>query len=145
MWIKIVFLIGILCISNVRSRSGGAPLESCDDMMPQHGVNLIPQETPFPISFEAPITFISGAPVVIKLKSDNNLLNGFRGFLIQARTAESNELIGTFIASNQVQVMACSEIPGSAATHTDRSEKFEVDITWIAPEISSEFKTFNFL
>ncbi|XP_070509268.1 putative defense protein 3 [Chironomus tepperi] len=139
MWLKVIF-IASFCILNVVSRPGGAPLSSCEDMMPRHGAN---QDQPgnLPVNVEIPTQIISGQPTIIRI-SGTTSLSSFGGFLIQAR-AGNNQLIGTFLESEVVGALACRNISGSSATHISMAQKTAVDITWIAPN-TTEIIIFNF-
>lgn len=54
----------------------------------------------------------------------------FRGFFIQARDGRTNEKIGNFINSTDINLLPeCSGI-----THNDNKDKSEASLNWAAPQ-----------
>lgn len=135
------FLILSLFVPTILSSPSGAPAQSCTDMTPSHG-QFQPQQTEIPVKFEVPQWIITGQTVQFKIISTAG--QGFRGFQVQARRQDNEQLIGTFSPSNTVNVINCNGISNSAATHVDNSLKTEIVITW-EPPMTRDIILFNFV
>ncbi|XP_065890178.1 putative ferric-chelate reductase 1 [Dysidea avara] len=142
---KACVLIALVAIVlRVSARPTGAPVEACSSLIPQHFPNV-------PRSQASPITLdLSSIPVVgyepessyrLTLGSSENLTIPFKGFIIQARTQPTNDLVGSFIITNtnKARLQECQlsgEDPVSSAgtvTHNNPDDVVSVEFLWVAP------------
>ncbi|XP_070494933.1 putative ferric-chelate reductase 1 homolog [Chironomus tepperi] len=139
MWLKVIYIVSF-CILKAVSSPGGAPMTACGDMMPRH-FDFQDQSGNLPVTFEAQSTIVSGQLLTIRIVG-TELVPSFQGFQVQALT-QTDEIIGSFQTSENVNVRDCNGIPGSTATHVNSNLKTAVEIIWIAPA-TTELITFNF-
>lgn len=130
----LVIILALVRCSN--SHPGGASVQSCINLTPNHGgaAPQAPSTSPYTLRTLAgvPINGISihaGDTFRFALEAEGNVQ--FRGFIIQARTVQ-NAAIGTFATGTGVQVMTC--LPAlSTVTHTNNVDKQRVEFDWTAP------------
>lgn len=130
--ICIIFVLGLSCLC--WSRRDGAPPtdEVCRTLSPGHGVLPSTDESPYEIL--ANHTAVNYVAIDIK-HSDTP----FRGFIIQARDADNQNIIvnGNFELDeiNESKTFACGhENVNNTLTHTDNNEKFELLFAWAPPQ-----------
>lgn len=104
----IIFVIALGYLTCVHANSGGAPTESCESMIPQHG-----QQGTRSNNYYVKATPRSGQPRqwVIEISSPGPFYDFMMGFMIQARPTGSTgsyQTVGTFQAgSSDTKAMTC--------------------------------------
>jgi len=135
-------------LSSVQGYAGGAPLEVCDDMLPQHGKPAQTKDSPYTLTPNRK-SVKGGESITLTLASKD--FSKFKGFLVQARNSE-NKPIGSFTAlpesknnaefKGKWKLISCPNGPANnTVTHVNPIEKTRVVLTWIAPkDLSQSFK-----
>ncbi|KAL0273964.1 UNVERIFIED_CONTAM: hypothetical protein PYX00_006514 [Menopon gallinae] len=114
---------------------GGAPVEACGDMVPQH--HVAPQSTPFPYRISVSKSNIrSGEKVLVTISGKE-----FKGFFVQGRVGDVP--VGTFEPAPGVKLVDCGGSRGSGASHSDPNPKQQIALTWVAPPGLSETVQFR--
>ena len=90
------------------------------------------------LTFQLSATKIDkGSEVTIELKPKTSG-ERFKGFLIQARSVDGDDIIGTLEQldnKNNTKYLQCSDTePHSALTHTDPTSKESVKLKWTPPQ-----------
>ena len=89
------------------------------------------------LTFQLSSTEIAkGSEVTIELKPKNSG-DKFKGFLIQARSVDGDDIIGVFEKlnnKNHTKYLQCSNEPHSALTHSDPTPKQSVKVKWTPPQ-----------
>lgn len=100
----------ILSIDLNAAFQGGAPVEVCQTLMPNHGVEPQTVASPFLIrvSGNAKIRSTGSLNVTIQGKDE------FKGFILQARESKKNTIIGSFEPSSKAKLLDCS--PGKSVS-----------------------------
>lgn len=121
----------LLFASSCECRSNGVSNVACQNMTPVHGssepqlsisrIQVVPHAFRVKRGQQIKVTLRNVSPEFI-----------FRGFLIQARATQTNEIVGSFIASGAVKVMACGNSL-STASHSSPSAKSTELLHWRAP------------
>lgn len=133
----IIWAILSLSLPNLsNARSGGAPLEACETMIPGHQ-GTSPKLISSALHQVSIAKGLEPGSFVVTLHSDANV--PFKGFFIQARNVANNgsKAIGTWDISNLSGVARtanCSGLPNSAVTHVDNQLKTSVTFTWQSPK-----------
>ncbi|XP_032884755.1 putative ferric-chelate reductase 1 isoform X2 [Amblyraja radiata] len=115
----------------------------CESMLPNHGSNPQTSDAPYRITANTS-TFNPGD--IIQVTLDGISGGSFEGVLLEARTPSSTIPRGTFRATNPlVQLLTCNvdgtPYPNSAVSHTSNSDKSEIIVNWIAPDVGNiEFR-----
>ncbi|CAL4117158.1 unnamed protein product [Meganyctiphanes norvegica] len=132
-------LFPVICLiacqlKQVASHSSGAPASACKDLIPQHA-DIVVQESPSPYSIITSGTSVYGTQRLnVTLKAE--LENTFKGFILQARKVDSQELLGAFSFPQRragglpanIRKLDCDG--GAAVTHKDSKAKTVVQVTW---------------
>lgn len=114
----------------VDARSNMVSNAACINMTPVHG-DFVPQNSTAKVQI---------VPHAIKMKRGNEIkislqttskTSVFRGFLIQARKVDTNEIIGTFRGRNY-NIVSCGGFP-STASHQNPSTKSSQILFWKSP------------
>ncbi|XP_078575179.1 putative ferric-chelate reductase 1 isoform X2 [Branchiostoma floridae x Branchiostoma japonicum] len=129
-------IVSLLALTaGVWAYPSGAPATACLDMTPQHG----PSEQTSTPSYELVVsndTYAGGDEIEVTLRRTGNSAQ-FRGFFIQARTPGSTDAQGQFttVDSGTTKTVNCGSVANSqnGVTHTGRSDKTTVTVTWTAP------------
>ncbi|CAL8073256.1 unnamed protein product [Orchesella dallaii] len=122
---------------SVNGYSSGAPNDPgiCKSMTPKHPG--APQDTPSPYGLSVNKARVTpGETVEFTIKSSPDGPK-FKGFLVQGRNSNHDENttpVGTFEAAPGTKFLTCSDIPNSAITHADNSERDSFTVTWKAPK-----------
>ncbi|XP_055364628.1 putative ferric-chelate reductase 1 [Betta splendens] len=133
----------LLCFSPVVwCYSTGLVTASCDSMVPQHGVPA--QTTPAPYTVTVDRTILNlGDQVTVRLQATGS--NAFEGFLLKAMQAGSQTAVGSFsVSTTGAQLLACSQKPNSAVSHTSALNKSQIQATW-TPDSSGSMESIKFL
>lgn len=87
-----------LCVSvGVHAFSQGAPDTTCGNITPVHGAS--PQTTPAPYTVTpGAVRVIAGEKMLVTLEAAAG--ESFMGFLLQARTADTDQVAGTFFTTD---------------------------------------------
>lgn len=113
----------------------GAPQRDdvCSDMLPLHGANSQPLPAPFElIASENDIK--GGERLKITIKNSGSAT--FKGFLLQARTDERNEIVGEFYGiaqSEPFNFRDCALKSHNTVTHANNNPKQNLTFEWKAP------------
>uniref|UniRef100_A0A673GEU8 Putative ferric-chelate reductase 1 n=1 Tax=Sinocyclocheilus rhinocerous TaxID=307959 RepID=A0A673GEU8_9TELE len=137
MWIVLlllsVFSETVICYSH------GKVEVACGDMTPQHGHDPSTKNPPFNIiADKSQLSPGDEIKVTLSMASSEGK-HYFKGFLIEARNAGNlSEKVGSFklISPGISQLLTCDSKEGSAVSHTDKSQKTEVQVIWVAPSNS---------
>ncbi|XP_006169082.1 ferric-chelate reductase 1 [Tupaia chinensis] len=132
------FTLGIsillLYTSPVANYPNGKVAQSCHGMVPEHGHS--PQSYPVHRLAVSRMTFRPGDQIKVTLSG-----RPFKGFLLEARDAEdvSGPPVGSFTwnGSQEIQLLNCKDVEGSAVSHTNPSKKTEIEVYWNAPSSAS--------
>jgi len=107
---------------------GGAPVESCVNMVPMHNTNPQASTPPYSLS----VTRLTADTLAVSIV----LATGapFKGFLIQARRDGSTTPIGRFEGTlpADTKFLQCSA-PNDSVTHSTNTNKNGVTFTWRSP------------
>ncbi|XP_052832488.1 putative ferric-chelate reductase 1 isoform X2 [Octopus bimaculoides] len=124
----ITLLVG-LYVPTVISRSNGAP--NCEDLAPKHH-NKVAQtsDPPYSVDF-SPQDFKGGDTITVTINGTAGKF--FRGFVIAARTDNSNVNYGTFTAVQRTKSVNNCLKPNSALTHTSKELKSSLSFNWTSP------------
>ncbi|CAL1540341.1 unnamed protein product [Lymnaea stagnalis] len=115
-------------VSGAQGHYDGQNVEgACSDLIPPHGFGI--QHTPPPYRvILASTNYTAGVPVSITLSSCTS--DGFMGFMIQARRADTtlnqNDLLGSFVVAPNTR-RACSD---KALVHANNNVKQNITVQW---------------
>uniref|UniRef100_A0A671P8R3 Putative ferric-chelate reductase 1 n=1 Tax=Sinocyclocheilus anshuiensis TaxID=1608454 RepID=A0A671P8R3_9TELE len=127
------------CADTVICYSHGKVEVACGDMTPQHGHDPSTKNPPFNIiADKSQLSPGDEIKVTLSMASSEGK-HYFKGFLIEARNAGNlSEKVGSFklISPGISQLLTCDSKEGSAVSHTDKSQKTEVQVIWVAPSNS---------
>lgn len=91
------FVVGVFVSVGVHGFSLGAPDTTCGNITPGHGVS--PQTTPAPYTVTpGAVRVIAGEKMLVTLEAAAG--ESFMGFLLQARTADTDQVAGTFFTTD---------------------------------------------
>ncbi|XP_065899957.1 putative defense protein [Dysidea avara] len=145
----LAILLSVAAVHRVSSRSGGAPLDACVTLTPQHGGNL-PQMTPSPhvvdlsdfnitededgnlTIYYTPDTMYA---ITLVATGEGMFSDVFRGFLLQGRTYADDTVVGTFMApplGALYRLSSCARSDGSV-THNSGVGKEDITVYWMSP------------
>lgn len=135
------FLLCLIALSfkvlNSNASPSGAPQRDdvCTDMLPRHGNGTEPQTLPAPFELiVSDVDIKGGERLRITIKNSGSAT--FKGFLLQARTDERNEITGEFyeiIQSEPFNFRNCALKSHNCVTHANRDPKENVTFEWKAP------------
>ncbi|XP_071124494.1 putative defense protein [Mytilus edulis] len=149
--LKIVGLFCCLCF--VHAYPTGAPPEACQTRTPQHnGTTASTSAKRYTVTANSTY-YTTTENVLVTLKGV--LGTKFKGFLIQMRTADRQQIVGTFtvITTAETQLLQCNNVSGAAITHTSNDSKTDIQAIWTPPSqpvgnviitatVVQDFKTF---
>lgn len=123
-WI-LVSLASALC------RSAGVSNVACQNMTPIHG-SSVPQESIARVQI-VPHSYRlkRGQQIKVSLRAVSSNFT-FRGFMIQARNVQSNEILGSFLPISDAKIMACGNSFSTASHSNPRAKTVEL-LLWKAP------------
>lgn len=124
---SIFFLLSVALLTN--AYPDGAGLASCQNRLPQHGIPRQLTSAPYFVSATGP-SVRPGQTVMVFISRTNSSMF-IRGFIVEARTTRG-VLLGQFLPSAGVRVMACEPI-GSTATHSSPEPRTSVTLHWLPP------------
>ncbi|KAK2706518.1 putative ferric-chelate reductase 1 homolog isoform X2 [Artemia franciscana] len=127
-------IVASIFILHVEGFSRGAPDAACTHMIPGHGGSPKPLPAPFAIAADK-VAINSGENVQVAIGSLPSSPGLFKGFLINARDATTNEVIGTFEVplDDSGRLMKCSGGTQNGVTHANNARKQRVVLTWQSP------------
>lgn len=144
------FISSILILSVVAvvvfSAPGGAPEEACQGLLPSHnGTQAQNSTSPYTLST---VPELATGTYLVTVRSINANFT-FKGIIIQVRNASAPESYKTFGSFSRVvptetelQPVTCISA-NDTVTHTDNSEKRQVQIRWTKPANGSGIAVFR--
>ncbi|CAF1023798.1 unnamed protein product [Adineta ricciae] len=131
----------LICTEYVNNYPTGAPTDACSAMTPGHGSNTA-QSCSAMYTIQADKTQYYPNDTVLITVSGATGSNTFRGILLQARTLNGNQIIGTWtVVGSTTQALACNSVTNSAITHNSRDDKTSVQAIWTPPSTITETTT----
>lgn len=130
------FLIALsLKVLYSNASPNGAPQRDdvCSDMLPRHQVDA--QSTQSPYELIASKNDIKGGER-LKVTIKNSASFTFKGFQLQARSEERNEIVGEFYGITQSEPFNfrdCALKSHSSVTHANNNLKQNITFEWKAP------------
>ncbi|XP_053325815.1 putative defense protein Hdd11 [Spea bombifrons] len=128
---KILIIMVMVSPLRVVAYPNGRVEAACSSMVPNHGVPAQTSSPPYTLNVSK-TTYSAGERLTVTL-STNPGATSFAGFLIQARAGTNSTPVGYFETSNaDTQTLTCTT-PASAVSHTSRTPKQSIQVTWVAP------------
>jgi len=150
--VKLALLfVSLAAFGYLKSAQGyetGAPLEVCENMLPQHGAPAQTNDSPYTLTPNRK-SVKGGETVTLTLASKD--FSKFKGFMVQARN-NAGVPIGSFTPlpasknnnefKGKWKLISCPNGPvNNTATHVNAVEKSRVVLSWIAPkDLNQSFK-----
>ncbi|CAL4129978.1 unnamed protein product, partial [Meganyctiphanes norvegica] len=128
-------------VGNVMSYSTGAPPTACLELMPKHG-RFAPEFSDPPYRILTDVVSINGTQlikiVLQAIQVEEYSWKTIKGFVLQARKLDSQELVGAFSFQDRrdngmpgdIRYMGCEYGSSAAVTHTNKRPKTELYLTW---------------
>lgn len=140
---KLIIVLSLVCfyVSQLTAAPGGAPIEACETLLPQHN-GTQPQNGTSPYRIEVGDPIIPGGRSYYVTISGISPSETLLGFIIQARPSNSSvyQTVGSFdrVAPTETsaQFLDCQSA-NDTATHTDRNPKSQVQVKWTAPALGN--------
>lgn len=145
----VIATIALLSITTtcVLARSGGAPVEACERLLPQHVLTSPQKDTP-PYELST-VEEVVGQSWLITIRGVTPEFV-FKGLIIQARDADEPDnytSFGSFSlvggAENDLQTVTCLS-DNDTATHTNNNEKEAIQLRWTKPDTGSGRVVFSY-
>ncbi|OCT85249.1 hypothetical protein XELAEV_18023412mg [Xenopus laevis] len=112
--------------------SNGKVASVCGTMIPTHSTSAQTTDPPFML-VSSKGTYNQGVKIAVNLSATSTVV--IKGFLIQARTINGDNLVGSFEVSNpDAQTLDCNN-PADAVSQTGAASKTSIQVTWKAPNI----------
>uniref|UniRef100_A0A0C9QEG1 CG8399_2 protein n=1 Tax=Fopius arisanus TaxID=64838 RepID=A0A0C9QEG1_9HYME len=127
--VRLSVLLTLLTLSSViLALRDGAPPDACGHLTPRHPGTAVTNSYPpyqiLPAAGQGRIRVILGSPQGL----------AYQGFIINARSADTGEYIGEFTnLPDNVKAIECTPGLKDGVTHTDTSEKHNIEFDWEAP------------
>ncbi|XP_018428077.1 PREDICTED: putative ferric-chelate reductase 1 [Nanorana parkeri] len=122
------------CLVAVFGYPSGQISASCETMLPVHGNNGPQSSAALFVITASSNSFKPGDTITVTIKN-NGSSNGFKGFLLEARSLGGNWITGTFSTTgSNAQTLTCSEGANTAVSHTNDNLKQSVTAIWTAPQ-----------
>lgn len=114
---------------------GGAPQRDdvCSDMLPRHGVEAQAPSAPFEL-IPSENNIKGGERLKVTIQKTGGVT--FKGFLLQARADESDEIVGEFhqiAQSEPFNFRDCALRSHNCVTHANNNPKENITFEWKAP------------
>lgn len=120
-------VVATVCVgAGVRGFSQGAPDTTCGNMEPVHGFRSQTSKAPYTITPGA-AQVTAGKQIEVMLEA--NAGEFFAGFLLQARSADSDQVTGTFFTTEH-KYLNCDLGMNNAVTHKGSTAKSKVTLMW---------------
>ncbi|XP_013421686.1 putative defense protein 3 [Lingula anatina] len=129
-WILAVVFLGSALV-RVQGYGNGAPPSACDSMVPGHqGSKPQTIASPYTVSVQVS-SYTPGQTVNVTVRGTED----FRGLLLQARKAGTDEVVGTFqTPPSKFKFRPCPDGgANNGITHIDTSTKNNMTFMWTAP------------
>ncbi|XP_035768408.1 putative ferric-chelate reductase 1 [Neolamprologus brichardi] len=126
----------------IRGHSSGLVIDSCEELK-SHQSGLSPQTAPSPfIVTTEQRRYRVGEDVKVELQGPAS--TPFTGFLLEAIEVGSETPVGSFaIPAGAAKLLACSQRPSSAVSHTSGFNSSYIQVTW-SSEPSGDIKAVQF-
>ncbi|GAB6031631.1 hypothetical protein CHUAL_009391 [Chamberlinius hualienensis] len=124
------YFMSCFCIALLEAYPTGAPLSTCDTMLPLHRPYSA-QNSPSPYVITVSKTlFTVGENVTVAISSPFG--NSFKGFLIKALPSGVNSGVAGQFTNNfpYAHYLDCGNLSQSAVTHSDPSNKTSITLFW---------------
>ncbi|XP_026680733.1 putative defense protein 3 [Diaphorina citri] len=129
--LSLLLFIFLRCLNPNLGYKAGAPTFACKTMTPGHGVPTQTSASPYTIQTGAEEVDDAGR-ILVTLSSPP--LQFFTGFLVQARTPESDEAIGSFVQiPRNTQLLNCGTQANSSVTQSTNARKTNIEMEWESP------------
>ncbi|KAK4319539.1 hypothetical protein Pmani_009527 [Petrolisthes manimaculis] len=116
-----------MCVSvGVHAFSQGAPDTTCGNITPVHGTTFQTTPAPYTVTPGA-ARVIAGEKMLVTLEAAAG--ESFMGFLLQARTADTDQVTGTFFTTDH-KYLNCDNGMNNAVTHRGPAAKSKVTLMW---------------
>nr|XP_023015098.1 putative defense protein Hdd11 [Leptinotarsa decemlineata] len=132
--LKLSIAVFFCTIAYSQAYSGGAPVDTCDDMTPKHPFE--PKSSAFPYK-------ISLSKKEVKAGETVDIVIGgkeFKGFLLQVRNGD--KAVGQFQITGSdkfAKAIDCHGTSQSAATHKNAEAKNNFKLSWKAPKAAGKY------
>jgi hypothetical protein len=135
--IFIVFFVAAIA-ALTSSYPTGAPPSACENLVPRHG-NHQPQTSLPPVRIVLSQDKVRpGETIDVKVEGIDSDYT-FKGFVIQARNAETNKLVGTMeVEDGNSHVLDCNG--SNSVTQSNIELKNSVSVRWTAPATAGDVK-----
>ena len=131
----ISLLLTLLAANESLGRPDGAPIQACDNMVPNHGVSQKPLET---AAHRVTAAHTSAGYTVTISGKPGAPATPFKGFFVQARaTAGGSGPLGSWDVTASKSVakgVNCGGRLATGVTHVDRNQKNGVSLRWVPPK-----------
>ncbi|XP_041455739.1 putative defense protein isoform X1 [Lytechinus variegatus] len=133
---KIVVMI-VCLVHNSKAYPGGAPIQTCSHMTPQHSSSPQTSNSPYTMSISH-AAYTPGQQITVTISKDSASA-ALKGILIQARretSSDGDQIIGTWSHGDATnfKYLAC-EGANSAITHANNNDKAAtIEFNWTPPE-----------
>ncbi|XP_015126559.1 putative ferric-chelate reductase 1 homolog [Diachasma alloeum] len=126
--LRLSLLLTLTLSSVTLALRNGAPPDACGHLTPRHPDTTATQSYPpyqiLPAAGQGRIRVILGSPQGL----------AYQGFIINARSADTGEYVGEFTnLPDNVKAIECTPGLKNGVTHTDTSEKHNIEFDWEAP------------
>lgn len=112
----------------------GAPIQACETLTPNHGVEAQQSESPYRITTSA-TSVDGGETVLVEIEAEQG--RPFKGFFLVARVNGANQNIGEFLLNEEettpLNFRNCGDGIRNAATHANPELKPKISVNWKAP------------
>ncbi|XP_041455740.1 putative defense protein 3 isoform X2 [Lytechinus variegatus] len=134
---KIVVMI-VCLVHNSKAYPGGAPIQTCSHMTPQHSSSPQTSNSPYTMSISH-AAYTPGQQITVTVTDTSTVSSGFKGILMQMRRKDSDGVVGTWTVENTAnfRTISCNGNP-DAVTHANGNDKGATNtFTWTAPQDSN--------
>uniref|UniRef100_A0ABM0LW11 Ferric-chelate reductase 1-like n=1 Tax=Saccoglossus kowalevskii TaxID=10224 RepID=A0ABM0LW11_SACKO len=132
----LIWMLSVLLLE-VQGYPSGAPSSTCENMTPSHGVDAQGSVAPYAVTADSN-SYQPNDVITVTIEKTGS--TGFKGFILQARRADSSVTtpIGTFqnpSTTTNAKLMDCFSVADNTFTHSDASALTHdsLSVEWVAP------------